>query len=168
MTIVSPVLNYAPPAKTGKLNQTEMEAFLALPWNARLATVTPRLTPYVAPVWYQFDPATHLFYVVARERSQYVAHIQQNPAVALHIADDVHREHTRVLVEGLAQILEGPAPPEQSPQLRELVLALSRRYLGEQGPTYAQRTMDRPRYLIQITPQRWQSWSGGEWAPRYR
>jgi hypothetical protein len=48
------------------------------------------------------------------------------------------------------------------------VIALSRHYMGEQGPIYAQRTMDRPRYLIQITPQRWQSWSGGEWAPRYR
>jgi hypothetical protein len=108
------------------------------------------------------------FYVVARQHAQYAAHIQQNPAVALQIADDLHGEHTRVLVEGLAAILEGPVPPEKSPRLRDLVIALSRRYLGEQGPTYAQRTMGRPRYLIAITPQRWQSWSGGEWAPRYR
>jgi nitroimidazol reductase NimA-like FMN-containing flavoprotein (pyridoxamine 5'-phosphate oxidase superfamily) len=167
MTIISSISNYTPPARTGKLSQTEMDAFLALPWNARLATVTPAQTPYVAPVWYQFDPATRLFYVVARQRSQYVAHILQNPAVALHIADDLHMEHTRVLVEGRADILEGPLPPEQSTALRDLVIELSRRYMGEQGPTYAQRTMDRPRYLIQITPQRWQSWSGGEWAPRY-
>jgi nitroimidazol reductase NimA-like FMN-containing flavoprotein (pyridoxamine 5'-phosphate oxidase superfamily) len=167
MTIISPLSNYTPPARTGKLGQSEIDAFLALPWNGRLATVTPAQTPYVAPVWYQFDPATRFFYVVARERSQYVAHILQNSAVALQVADDVHMEHTRVLVEGQAHILEGPTPPEQSTQLSNLVIALSRHYMGEQGPVYAQRTMDRPRYLIQITPQRWQSWSGGEWAQRY-
>ena len=79
MANVSPLLNYTPPAKTGKLSQSEIDAFLVQPWNARLATVTPRQTPYVAPVWYDFDPATRTFYVVARQRSQYVAHIQQNP-----------------------------------------------------------------------------------------
>lgn len=168
MTTLSPLLNYTPPTTVGKLTQVDLNTFLALPWNARLATVTPAQTPYVAPVWYHFDPATRMFYVVARERSQYVAHIQQNPAVALQIADDLHAEHTRVLVEGSAQILEGPIPPAQHPQLRDLVNELARRYLGEPGPTYAQRTMMRPRYLLQITPQRWQSWSGGEWAPRYR
>ena len=168
MTIAPALLAYAPPTKTGKLNPRELDAFLALPWNARLATVTPAMTPYMAPVWYHFDPAQRLFLVVARERSQYVAHIQQNPAVALHVADDVHTEHTRVLVEGGAQIQEGPTAPDNDPRLRDLVIDLARRYMGEQGPTYAQHTMNRPRYLIQITPQRWQSWSGGEWAARYR
>lgn len=168
MTIPTSILNYTPPAKTARLTADELAAFLALPWNARLATVTPAATPCVAPVWYHFDRAQKLFFVVARERSQYVAHIQQNPAVALHIADDVHMEHTRVLVEGSAQLLKGPIPPDQDPQLRDLVNDLAQRYMGAPGPTYAQQTMNRPRYLIQITPQRWQSWSGGEWAARYR
>jgi nitroimidazol reductase NimA-like FMN-containing flavoprotein (pyridoxamine 5'-phosphate oxidase superfamily) len=168
MSAFSPLLSYIPPTKIGKLSQNEIDRFLALPWNARLASMTPAQTPYVAPVWYHFDPATRCFFVVARERSQYVTHLQQNPAVALQIADDLHLEHTRVLVEGLAQIVEGPLPPAQNPTLRDLVNSMARRYMGEVGPTYAERTMHRPRYLLQIRPERWQSWSGGEWASRYR
>ncbi|MDR7522804.1 MAG: pyridoxamine 5'-phosphate oxidase family protein [Armatimonadota bacterium] len=157
-----------PPDRFGRLTEAEMTAFLQQPWNGRLATVTPQNTPYVVPVWYEYDPAERVFYIVARERSAYVEHIRHNPAVAFHVADDLHLQHTRVLVEGTAEILEGPVAPDDSPRLRALAVRLSRRYMGERGPEYAQRTMGRPRYLIKITPQRWQTWTGGEWARRYR
>jgi nitroimidazol reductase NimA-like FMN-containing flavoprotein (pyridoxamine 5'-phosphate oxidase superfamily) len=168
MTMASPVLNYTPPAKTGKLSQSEIDTFLAQPWNARLATVTPTQTPYLVAVWYTFEAATRRFYVVAREKAQFVPHIRLNPAVALHIADDIHAQHTRVVVEGQAVLVEGPVAPQQSPRLQQLVDEMAQRYMGEPGPGYARKTADRPRYLVEITPQRWQSWSGGEWAPHYR
>lgn len=161
-------LDYAPPDKTGSLTESELDEFLAAPWNARLATVTPDGTPYIVPVWFEFDTQARVFYVVARSRSAYVDHIQHSPAVALHIADDVHLEHTRLLVEGAAEILAGPVVPAADDRLRRMVNTMARKYMGEPGPEYAERTMSRPRYLIRITPKRWQSWTGREWAPRYR
>lgn len=158
----------APPRKIGKLTADEITAFLMQPWNGRLATITLRNTPYVVPVWYAYDVNDRVFYVVGRERSAYVEHIKHNPVVAFHVADDFHREHTRVFIEGRAEILEGPVPPNASQRIHKLAVDMSLRYLGERGEEYAQRTMDRPRYLIRINPLRWQTWTGGEWAPRYR
>jgi hypothetical protein len=72
------------------------------------------------------------------------------------------------MVEGSAEILEGPVAPKDSPRVHRLTVDMSLRYLGPQGEEYASRTLDRPRYLIKITPARWQTWTGREWAPRYR
>lgn len=156
------------PRKIGRLTEVETATFLAQPWNGRLATVTSRGTPYVVPVWYEYDPRERVFYVVGRLRSAYVEHIARNAAVAFHVADDIRGRNTRVLVEGSAEILEGPAAPKDSGRIYKLTVDMSRRYLGPRGEEYAQRTVDRPRYLIKITPGRWQTWTGGEWAARYR
>lgn len=160
--------DYTPPAKIGRLTEAELDEFLAQPWNARLAVVTPDNRPYIAPVWYEFDPDKRVFYLVARSRSEYVQHLLQNPAIALHIADDLHLEHTRVFVEGTAEIVAGPLAPTEHEELRDLTLRMIRNYLGEEGIKYSDRTLARPRYLIKVTPQRWTSWSGQEWASRYR
>ena len=165
-TDANPV-EYRPPAKTGSLNDKELHEFLIQPWNARLATVTTENRPYVVPIWYHYDPQGQVFYVVGRERAAYVEHIRHNPAVALHIADDIHPEHTRVLVEGNAAILAGPVPPQEHPPMQALVDDMAKRYMGEPGPGYARKTGDRPRYLIAIKPQHMQSWTGGEWADKY-
>jgi hypothetical protein len=160
-------MNYTPPQKTGKLTPAELEEFLRQPWNARLATVTPEGRPYVTPLWYAHDVAKNCFYIVVRERATYLAHIRVNPAVTLHMADDVHLEHTRVLVEGQAAITAGPIAPEADPWLRDLVHDMALRYMGPDGPSYGAKTLDRPRVLITITPEKIQSWTGGEWAERY-
>jgi nitroimidazol reductase NimA-like FMN-containing flavoprotein (pyridoxamine 5'-phosphate oxidase superfamily) len=160
--------DYEPPDKIGKLTDDEVDAFLAQPWKTRLATITPQNTPYIVPLWYQFDATQRVFYIVARGRSKYVQHILHNPAVALQIADDAHLENTRVMIEGTAKILVGPVPPDENPELQEIVLAMSRRYMGEEGPAYAKHTISQPRYLIRITPDRWTTWTGRAWAPRYR
>lgn len=160
--------DYQPPNKVGKLTEEEMAEFLAQPWNARLATVTAENTPYIVPLWYAYDPGERVFYIIARERSKYVPHILRNPAVALQVADDAHLEHTRVLVEGIAEILTGPIPPGESQAMLEIATRMSQRYMGEEGAAYVERTKSQPRYLIKITPRRWSSWTGREWASHYR
>ena len=152
----------------GPLDDAALVDFLAKPWNARIATVDADGWPHVTPVWYDFDPAARMFLVVGRERAAWIAHIRHQPRVALHVADDVPAQNTRVLVRGVAEILEGPVAPAASTRIGALTDRLSLRYLGPNGPTYAARTADRPRVLIAIRPQRWQSWTGGEWHPRYR
>jgi PPOX class probable F420-dependent enzyme len=160
--------SYEPSDKIGGLAEREILAFLAHPWNARIATLTREGWPYVTPVWYEFDLDARSFLVVGRRDAAWVAQIRDDPRAALHIADDAHAEHTRVLVQGTAQIVEGPVAPRQSPRILELTHRLSRRYLGPDGPSYAERTLDRPRVLVRLTPTTWVSWTGREWHPRYR
>jgi nitroimidazol reductase NimA-like FMN-containing flavoprotein (pyridoxamine 5'-phosphate oxidase superfamily) len=160
--------SFEPTDKIGGLTEEELEAFLAQPWNARIATITPEGWPYVAPVWYELDLDARRFLVVGREHAVWVGHIRDNPRVAFHVADDAHAEHTRVFVQATAEILEGPVAPRLSPRLLELTYRLSLRYLGPDGPSYADRTLDRPRVLVSLTPVHWTSWTGREWHPRYR
>jgi PPOX class probable F420-dependent enzyme len=161
-------MSFRPSDKIGGLDDGELLAFLAEPWNARIATVTGDGWPYVTPVWYDLEPATRSFLVVGRERARWVEHIRANPRVALHVADDEHAQHTRVLVHATAEIAEGPVAPIDSPALLELTHRLSRRYLGPNGPAYAERTIRRPRVLVRLAPTSWTTWTGGEWHPRYR
>jgi PPOX class probable F420-dependent enzyme len=159
---------YVPDDRIGGLPEAELARFLAAPWNARIATVDETGCPYVTPVWYEFDAATRTFEIVGRERAAWVAHIAREPRVALHIADDGHAQHTRVVVQGVAEAVEGPVAPAASARIGALTERLSLRYLGPSGPMYAARTAQRPRMLIRIRPTRWRSWTGQEWHPRYR
>jgi PPOX class probable F420-dependent enzyme len=161
-------MSYEPNTKIGGLTEEEAVRFLAEPWNARIATLDPDGWPYVTPVWYEFDPDRRCFYVVGRERAEWVGHVRSAPQVALHIADDIHVQHTRVLVQGRAEILEGPVAPAASAAIRELTERMSRRYLGPNGPAYAAKTAERPRVLVRITTTRMRTWTGQEWHPRYR
>ena len=153
--------------RVGGLSEREVAEFLAVPWNGRLATVTPERTPYVTPVWYEYNPGDRTIDIVARARSVFVRHIQADPHVAFHVADDAHLSHSRVLFQGLAEILEGPVAPARSPRLQALVAKMVAKYIGPQGAEYAARTADRPRYLIRIVPRRMTTWTGREWHPRY-
>ena len=161
-------MSFEPSDKIGGLTEDELVAFLAAPWNARIATVTGDGWPYVTPVWYEFDLKTRSFLVVGRARAAWVAHIRHHSRVAFHVADDAHPQHTRVLVQAHAEIMEGPIAPARSPRLLELTHRLSLRYLGPDGPAYAERTVGRPRVLVHLEPTRWMTWTGGEWHPRYR
>jgi len=161
-------MSFEPSDKIGGLTPEELEAFLAEPWNARIATVTADGWPYVTPVWYEFEPATRSFLVVGRERARWVGHIRANPRAAFHVADDIHAQHTRVLARVHAEIAEGPVAPSASPRLLELTRRLSLRYLGPNGPAYAERTLGRPRVLVRLTAVGLTTWTGGEWHRRYR
>jgi len=161
-------MSFEPSDTIGGLSDSELAAFLAEPWNGRIATVGSDGWPHLTPVWYEFDAGRKVFLVVGRERAAWVGHIRANPKVAFHVADDVHVQHTRVLVQGLAEIVEGPVAPGASPRLLELTHRLSLRYLGPRGPAYAEKTLDRPRVLVRLDPTRWRTWTGQEWHPRYR
>ena len=81
-------MSFDPSDKIGGLSEDELVAFLAAPWNARIATVTRDGWPHVTPVWYEFDLKTRSFLVVGRERAAWVAHIRDNSRAAFHVADD--------------------------------------------------------------------------------
>src|SRR5688572_30322427 len=87
------------------LTQEELGDFLAGPWICRLGTLTEDGAPYVTPVWYEYDGETYI--IIGRERATWVRHILRDRRVSLCI-DDPDGAHTRVLVQGWAEI-EGPS-----------------------------------------------------------
>lgn len=161
-------MSFEPTDKIGGLSDEELVRFLAEPWNARIATIAPDGWPYITPVWYEFEVERRTFIVVGRERAEWVRYIKRGPKVALLVADDIHAQHTRVNVQGIAEIVEGPVVPAENPRLNVLVERMSLRYLGPNGPTCASLTAGRPRVVVRITPTRWRTWTSREWHPRYR
>ncbi len=145
------------------LSKTAIDDFLATAVIARLATVKPDGAPYVVPIWQHWDGEA--MWVIPRGKSAFVENIRHEPRVCVSCADDVNPAHTRVTIEGTAEIVEGPAPLVG--RLKEIGEEMAVRYMGPDGPKYAGRTANRPRYLVKITPNRITSWQGSEWHRRY-
>ncbi len=150
------------PAPTGStLTDEELREFLAGPWICRLGTLAEDGSPCVTPVWYEYDGQTYV--IVGRQRSSWVEHIRRDPRVALCI-DDPEDAHTRVLVQGRAEIVEGPSARGAWVPIARRMAA---RYMGERaGAAYIERTLDFPRYTIRVHPEKVTTWRGG-WARKY-
>ena len=144
------------------LTKEEIVEFLSGPIVARIATVKEDGAPYIAPIWQYYDG--EVMWVIPRERSIFVKHIRRSPRVAVSCAYDT-APWTRVLIQGRAEIVEGPKPVEGL--IAEIGEQMAVRYLGEHGAEYASITWDRPRYLIKIIPEKITSWTGSEWANKY-
>jgi PPOX class probable F420-dependent enzyme len=143
------------------LTEDELREFLAGPWVCKLGTLTADGAPYVTPLWYEYDGQAYV--IVGRERAVWIDHIRRDPRVALCI-DDPDGSHRRVLVQGRAEIVDGPS-------VRGAWLATARRmaerYMGgAAGSAYMERTLDFPRYTVRVVPETTTTWRGG-WARKY-
>jgi PPOX class probable F420-dependent enzyme len=136
---------------------------LVRPLLARLATVDDDGYPAVVPVWFTW--ADGAFWIVARARAEYVANIAARPLVGVSIVDDVDPDR-RLQVRGRASIVSGPGPLEG--RTLELAQAMAEAYEGEAGLEYIRSSLDWPRVLVRIEPERTLAWSSGDWHPRYR
>jgi PPOX class probable F420-dependent enzyme len=144
------------------LTKKEIFEFLSGPIVARIATVKEDGSPYIAPIWQFYDGES--MWVIPRERSAFVQHIKRDPRVAVSCAFDT-APWTRILIEGRAEIVEGPKPIDGL--MAEIGNKMTVRYLGEHGSEYANLTFDRQRYLIKIIPDKITTWTGSEWAKKY-
>jgi len=147
------------------MTKEQMDEFLQGPHLARIATVKQDGSPHVVPVWYDWDGQT--LYVVARKYSAWVDHVRREPRVAV-VIDDQSPTLPKVVIEGEAHI-------EGSDWL-EIGKRMVVRYFGpELGPKYLQGTIDQPRWVVKIIPQRITTWfipqeaAGGRqsWHHRY-
>jgi nitroimidazol reductase NimA-like FMN-containing flavoprotein (pyridoxamine 5'-phosphate oxidase superfamily) len=145
-----------------QLTENEILTLLQGPIIARLATVTERGTPYMAPVWQTWDEGA--MYIIPRAGARFVAHIEANPAVAVSCADDVNPDHRRILIEGQAEIVDGPAL--MSGDTLAIATEMATRYGGQDGLEYLNASLHKPRYRIRIVPSTITSWRGA-WHPRY-
>ena len=143
------------------LTPEEVNKLLATAVIARLGVVKPDGAPYVVPVWQYWDGES--MYIIPRARSRFVGYLRQEPRVAVSCAEDVAPQ-PRVLIEGVAEIVEGPV--RMAGRMLEIAQEMAQRYGGRPGLEYLAGTMDKPRYLVRITPQEVTTWAGG-WHPRY-
>jgi hypothetical protein len=57
-------------------------------------------------------------------------------------------------------------PEKMQGRTLEIATEMAQRYGGEAGLTYLRGTLDKPRYLLKLTPRKVTTWSGS-WHPRY-
>jgi PPOX class probable F420-dependent enzyme len=121
----------------------EIDAFLAQPNPAVVATVSPNGTPHTAATWYDWE-AGRVFLNMDASRLR-LAYLRQNPGVALTVlgADDWYRQIT--LLGRIVSI-------EEDPELTGID-RLSIRYTGR-----AFRGREAHRVTAWMQPERWSSW----------
>jgi PPOX class probable F420-dependent enzyme len=147
------------------MSSKELEEFLRGPHIARIAVVKDDGSPFIVPVWYEWDGRD--LYIVARKRSNWVNYIRRDSRVCVLIDED-KPPLRKVIIEGNAEIVGG--------DWIEIGRRMVVRYFGpELGPKYLEGSLDQPRWVIKITPKKITSWmvppefAGGKeaWHPRY-
>lgn len=153
------------------MSKKEMDEFLAGRHLARIATVKKDGSPYVVPVWYEWDGK--YLYVVARQRSAWVQNILRDPRVAV-VIDELDPDNPKVIIEGRAEIVG-----DRLEDWVEIGRRMVKRYYGpEAGDSYLEGSLDQPRYTIRIVPSKITTWRNPppevmkekprlSWHPRY-
>jgi PPOX class probable F420-dependent enzyme len=148
--------------QVGRMDQAQAEAFLREGRICRLACLDDEGWPYVVPVW--FHHADGGFYIIPRERSVWARYLAQDGRVSLSI-DEESAPYRKVVVRGRAEVAE---EPNVGGRWVEIAREMSYRYLGEHGPDYLDPTLNEPRWLIFVRPDRITTWQGVDWAQRYK
>jgi PPOX class probable F420-dependent enzyme len=144
-----------------RLTDDELREFLAGAWICRMGTLTEDGAPCDTPIWYDYDGEAYT--IIGRVRAVWLDHIRLDPRVALCI-DDPDNSHRRVLVQGRADIVEGPSV--RGPWLA-VAQKMAERYMGgPEGMQYMERTLDYPRVTVRVTPDKSTTWRGS-WAKKY-
>ena len=117
---------------------------------AKVGTVGEDGWPNVNPAWYEYDGES--FWLVTKELAGFCANMRRDARVTLCI-DNPETPYKRVMVRGRAEFVDG----DWVEPTRRMVL----RYLGPQGMPYLEATLDLPRVLVRIRPERVTSWNGG-------
>jgi PPOX class probable F420-dependent enzyme len=133
------------------MTQEELHAFLTeTRIFAKVATNGPDGWPAVSPAWYEYDG--EVFWLVTKELAGFCQNMLRDPRVTLCI-DNPEPPYRRVFVRGRAEVVD-----EDWVELgRRMVV----RYLGEQGLDYFEATLELPRVLVRVRPERISTWNGG-------
>lgn len=150
--------------KIGGMAVEEVDSFLSEGILARLATIDQDGFPHIVPVWFEWETESGTFWVIARKKSKWAKHLQENPRVGLSIDDD-QKPYRKVTVQGTAEVVEQPNVGGKWVPIAE---RMSRRYLGEHGPDYLQGNINQDRWLFRIKPATFLTWQGVDWHARYK
>ena len=140
------------------LDQLEMEAFLEEGWVAKLGTLLEDGSPYVTPVWYEWDGGH--FWILAKPLARFVSNIKQDKRVYL-LVDKAEFPYIRVNVQGVAEV----ASEEWADQWVEMTRRMTVRYVGEQGLEYLEARLKYDLSVIKITPLKLNTWKVTDFPP---
>jgi PPOX class probable F420-dependent enzyme len=149
--------------KIGTMSQEDLADLFAKGNICRLATLDERGWPYVVPVWFEYDVDDGGFWFVPRRKSAWATHIQADPRVSFTI-DESDARNRRFVAQGRGTIVEEPNVGGAWVPIAE---RMSLRYLGPHGPEYLVPTLNQPRWLIKVMPERVKTWQGVDWAKKY-
>jgi PPOX class probable F420-dependent enzyme len=147
----------------GPLTEAEQRAFFSRPLIARLATVRADGSPYVVPLWFEWDERDGSFLVVIRERARFMPDLLREPRVCLSIAAE-SPPYARATVMGHAEIA---GRPRESDEWKAVARRMTARYVADVDPGYFDRTVVYPRWLVRIVPSEMTTWRGGGWHRLY-
>ena len=133
------------------MTKEAIERFLAGRNLARIATVKKDGSPFVVPVWYEWD-SKHC-YVVAMTTASWVVNITREPRVAIVIDND-DPPHEKVIIEGEAEIMG-----EEQADWIEIGKRMVKRYMAPgAGAAYLEEIKAQPMATIRVTPRKITSW----------
>ena len=140
----------APPPAPPAMTKEELQAFLARPLIARLATVRPNHSPQIVPMWFLYEDG--VMYMSTRTSAAKVKHLQKNPRVAVVVdVMEAPRKNKVVTIEGTAEVL--------TTGVKETTTKIYHKYLGTEGAATpaAQQSINTPRVILKITPKKIES-----------
>lgn len=133
----------SPPA----MSKEDMNAFLARPIIARIATVRANGSPQVVPMWFLYEDG--VMYMSTRTYAAKVKHLQKNPRVAIVVDEMVAPMKNKVVtIEGTVEVL--------TTGVKEMTTKLYHKYAGVEGSAtpQAQQSINTPRVILKITPKK--------------
>ena len=138
----TPAAHPAPPPMTAD----EMQAFLARPLVAHLATVRANGSPQVVPMWFLYDNG--VMYMSTRTWAAKVRHLRHNPHVAVEVdVMDAPLKNKVVAIDGTAEIV--------TTGVKEMTARIYQKYVGADAVNSpkAQESINTPRVLLKIAPK---------------
>ena len=158
----------------GKMSPEEMEIFLAKGYTLRLACLKPNGDPFVIPCWHHWESKNECengsscdcingcFWVIPRSRSKWAEYLKNDPRCSWVVDDDQTME--KIQCDGTAELVEESVIEGRWVGIAEKMAV---RYLGPDGPTYLEPTLNQPRWLFRLHPKKLRSWQGVGWAKSY-
>lgn len=136
-----------------ELSQAEIDAFLAQPVIARIATVRPDGRPHVVPIWFYWDGSSIFMETPPTFVKAKNLHKNPNCAITIDITEGGLR-FKGVVLEGKVELLTD----RQS--VLDMVTCIYTKYLGPeaiQSPT-PKGMIQSEHVIIKLTPERVLSW----------
>ena len=152
--------------KIGGLSDKEVEDFLATDALARFACLKPDGAPYVIPLWYQWDGEALWF--VGRQRAVVRLCGQRSAGLRRDLmpltVPPTNRAKRLRFPRCSSRQCSGAEEPNVGGKWcagrRGDVSPLS----GPQRPHYLVPTLNQPRWLIKVVPEKVRTWQGVAWA----
>lgn len=134
----------------------KIDAFLAQPLLARLATANPKnIQPHVVPVWFAWDGESVWISAFTSTRKAKELMINQRCSLCID-TDQGGLPLTGVVLEGKAELITQPKE-----FVKDMAIRIYRKYIGDEGvntPEPQSWAVDPENMIIKLKPRRIYTW----------